>query len=108
VCGLSQPSPILLLVDFQAFGYGPVRPIFRRAEKVARCNRRSNPSDLTLIHDRDMKLAQVEVEGERAGTWPHVKRVPIIRMLCEIPALVPPSKPGLMSSFGHGQAVTSR
>ena len=38
-----------------AFGYEPVRLIFRRAEKVARCNRRSNPPDLTLIHGRGMK-----------------------------------------------------
>ena len=32
----------------------PVRLIFRRAEKVARCKRRSNPPDLTLIHGRGM------------------------------------------------------
>jgi hypothetical protein len=38
-----------------AFGYEPVRLKFRRAEKVARCNRRSNlPGDLTLIHGRGM------------------------------------------------------
>jgi hypothetical protein len=38
-----------------AFGYEPVRLKFRRAEKVARCNWRSNlPGDLTLIHGRGM------------------------------------------------------
>ena len=51
----------------------PVRLIFRRAEKVARCNWRSNPPDLTLIHGRGMTAAKVEVEGERAGKRPHEK-----------------------------------
>ena len=38
-----------------AFGYEPVRLKLRWAEKVARCNWRSNPpGDLTLIHGRDM------------------------------------------------------
>ena len=45
--------------------------------------------------------------GERAGKRPR-KKVPVIRTLCEIPALLPPSKPCLKSSFGQGQAVTSR
>ena len=36
------------------------------------------------------------------------KKVPVTRTLCEIPALMPPSSPGLMSSFGQGQATTSR
>ena len=39
----------------------PVRLIFRRAEKVARCNGRSNlPGDLTLIHGRGMKRHRTE------------------------------------------------
>jgi len=39
-----------------AFGYGPVRLKLRLAEKVARCNWRSNqPEDLTLIHGRGVK-----------------------------------------------------
>jgi hypothetical protein len=38
-------------------------------------------------------------EGEHEGP---MKRVPEIRTLCEIPALLPPSKPGLLkSSFGQ-------
>jgi hypothetical protein len=40
----------------------PVRLILRRAEKVARCNWRSNlPEDLALIHGRGMKRQQVEL-----------------------------------------------
>ena len=90
-----------------AFGYEPVRLKLRRAEKVARCNWRSNLPDLTLIHGRGMTAAQLEAKGERASTRPR-KKVPVIRTLCEIPALMLPSKPCLMSSFGQGQAVTSR
>jgi hypothetical protein len=55
----------------------------------------------------DHDAAQVEVEGERAGKRPR-KKVPVIRTLCEIPALMLPSKPSLMSSFGQGQANTMR
>ena len=48
------------------FSHEPVMPKYHLAEKVARCNRRSNPPDLTLIHGWGMTAAQVEVE--RAGT----------------------------------------
>jgi hypothetical protein len=74
-----------------AFGYEPVRLKFRRAEKVARCNRCSNLPDLTLIHVRGMTAAQVEGEGERAGMRPR-KKVPVIRTLCEIPEPMPAFK----------------
>jgi len=60
-----------------AFGYESVRLKFRRAEKVARFNWRSNlPRDLTLIHGRGREATQVEVEGERANTRPHEKGFP--------------------------------
>jgi hypothetical protein len=53
-----------------AFGYEPVRLIFRQAEKVARCNRRSNPPDLTLIHGRGMTAAKVKPKARRRARGP--------------------------------------
>jgi hypothetical protein len=48
-----------------AFGYEPVRMKLRRAEKVARCNWRSNlPGDLTLIHGRGMMRHKSKARGE--------------------------------------------
>jgi hypothetical protein len=43
-------------------------PKFRLDEKVAQSDRRINPPGLTRIHGRGMTAAQVEVEGERAGS----------------------------------------
>jgi hypothetical protein len=54
-----------------AFGYEPVRLKFRQAEKVARCNRRSNPPDLTLIHGREHDGGKSQNNGKRANMRPH-------------------------------------
>jgi len=53
----------------------PVRLILRRAEKVARCNWRSNlPGDLTLIHGRDMLRHKSKARGR--APWPHENGFP--------------------------------
>ena len=54
----------------------PVRLIFRRAEKVARCNWRSNLPESHANTRSGHVAAQVEVEGKRAGTRPHENGFP--------------------------------